>query len=382
MTITCVRESYTTSSHLYEHEVARRWYALSPDVRLPLSSGSTCRLVFAGRPGSAAGPDVRDAVLHFNGQAQPAVGDIEFHVRASDWLAHQHHSDARYNNVILHVVLICDNTSPALRQDGTALPMCSLNDLAPPTRIKSHVTPTSTWPCHLVMQHASDQQRTRLLRQAGLLRFEQKAHTFVELLHNAHSQEPFSACDACLIAALAEGLGYGRDRAFFRAAGQYLLGLSHSVPEPLGRTFDPPPLDASRLSILKKLIQQWRITGAWEPMREIIVSINPDRLHALRAIFAGLGTARADILICNAILPFAVAVALIEHDSKLAEQAQALYLEHPGLSSNRITRAMCEQLQLDSEPQGACQQQGLHYIYQQTCREKQCVQCLAGKSML
>ena len=382
MTITCVRESYAAPSHIYEHEVARRWYALPKGVRLPLSSGSSCQLVFAGLHGGAAGPDVRDAVLHFNGQAQPSVGDIEFHVRASDWLAHQHHSDARYNGVILHVVLICDNTSPALRQDGTALPMSSLNDLAPPARVKNHVTPASIWPCHLVMQHAGDQWRTRLLRQAGLLRFEQKAHTFVELLHNAHPQEPFSSQDACLIAALAEGLGYGRDRAFFRATGHYLLGLSYSVPEPLARTFDPPSLDASRLSLLKKLIQQWRATGAWEPMRELIVSTSPDRLQSLRAVFAGLGTARADILICNVILPFAVAVALIEHDSKLAEQAQALYLEHPGLSSNRITRAMCGQLQLDGEPQGACQQQGLHYIYQQTYREKQCAQCLAGKSML
>src|SRR5207237_2250406 len=105
-------------------------------------------------------------------------------------------------------------------------------------------------------------------------------------------------------------------------------------------------------------------------------------LRELRVIFAGSGTARADILICNIVLPFATAVALIENDSILAQRAQMLYLEHPGLPSNRVTRAMCQQLQLAKEPEGACQQQGLHYIYQQTCREKRCELSIEGKRQI
>ena len=42
------------------------------------------------------------------------------------------------------------------------------------------------------------------------------------------------------------------------------------------------------------------------------------------------------------------------------------------------TRAMCKQLLLQSEPKGACQQQGLHFIYAQTCREKRCSDCMLG----
>jgi len=34
--------------------------------------------------------------------------------------------------VILHVVLVCDEPSLALCQDGRTIPMCSLNDLAQP----------------------------------------------------------------------------------------------------------------------------------------------------------------------------------------------------------------------------------------------------------
>jgi len=63
----------------------------------------------------------------------------------------------------------------------------------------------------------------------------------------------------------------------------------------------------------------------------------------------------------------------------LYERAQAIYMQHPGLASNRITRMMSAQLRLPEEPRGSCQQQGLHYIYQQTCREKHCEVCLIGK---
>jgi Protein of unknown function (DUF2851) len=414
VTITCVRETPTAREaptgyeHIYEAEVARRWFALPPGVLLPLSNGETCRLLFAGHTGSAAGPDVLDAVIHFPWQEMQCVGAVEFHVRASDWYHHQHQSDARYNNVILHVVLVCDEPSLAVRQDGKTIPMCSLNDLAQPRRSYLRME----WPCQQVTPQLGEQERGRLLRQAGLLRFEQKAHAFVELLHAGYAQDPFSAYDVCLITALAEGLGYGRDRAFFRAAGRYLLGLESAMPEPLGRTFDPSPLDRGRLQVLRRLVEQWRVHGAWQSLRKIVcvaadqqvIAANcaekidaaerdflegrmsdldrPERgkgLQALRGIFQGLGTARADILICNVVLPFATAVALIEHDTVLAEEAAALYTEYPGLSSNRITRAMCEQLQLTREPKGACEQQGLHYIYQQTCQEKRCEVCMMGE---
>ena len=448
MSPTCVCEK-DPPANLQEEDIARRWWALSPGTCLPLSNGENCQLLYPGRPGGSHGPDVRDAVLRFTGRSSVATaeagrdtketaGDVEIHIRASDWFVHQHHTDVRYNNVMLHVVLICDDTRPTLRQDGMVIPNCSLNDL--PRAIHQ----PAQWPCHLVMAHMNEEERIRLFRLAGMLRFEEKVHTFLALVHDAQPSAFFSAYDVCLIPALAEGLGYGRDRAFFRAAGLHLLGLANTIPEPLGRAPEPSPLDANRLHMLHNLVAQWRTTGAWQTLRPALAfsqveqsrvprlackwlptqgpqveqsrvprggsplagcGVSPQlpphprrgeweqvafekpctwkyqatALQKLRAVFAGLGQARTDIIICNIVLPFAAAVAQHENDTVLAQQAQNLYTAYPGLPSNQVTRAMCKQLLLKSEPQGACQQQGLHYIYAQACREKRCSQCIIGR---
>jgi hypothetical protein len=225
-----------------------------------------------------------------------------------------------------------------------------------------------------------------MLRHAGLLRFEQKAAAFVEQLRTASpalDSAAFDAYDRCLIPALVEGSGYGRDRDFFRAAGLRLLGADEPIPEPLGRSSQPSPLDAGRLRSLSSLIERWRSDGAWCGIRPLFAAplSRTERLQALRILFAGAGLslARASILIVNVVLPFAAAVALLENDRALYREAEQCYLTHPGLPANTITRMMCRQLQLERHPTGSCQQQGLHYIYQQSCREKRCERCLMSK---
>ena len=99
--------------------------------------------------------------------------------------------------------------------------------------------------------------RDRLLEGAGVQRFEQKVYAYVEQLHASGSVSTLNALatyDLCLLPALAEGLGYGRDRDFFRAVGLRLAGQGIPVPEPLGRAPSPAPLDARRLQCLRLLL--------------------------------------------------------------------------------------------------------------------------------
>ena len=408
MNATCVFEKgiSLSNSHVYEEDLARRWWGLPLNISLPLTSGEKCQLIYAGRPGGSPGPDIRDVILSFtthhsetdyavaNPGVEYTIGDVEIHIRATDWVAHQHHTDTRYNNVVLHIVLICDNNQPTRRQDGTIIPTCSLNDVFP----TSLGYRPAEWPCHHVIEQLHETELASLFTLAGMRRFEMKAQVFFEMLSNAQPSDIFNMYDVCLIPALAEGLGFGRDRAFFRAAGLRLTGVIQAIPEPLGRAPKPSPLDADRLQMLHTLVERWRDTGAWETFRQVILSAStesacltaqkddasvPTRqlvgLHQLRNIFNGLGTARTDILVCNIVLPFAAAAAQKENCPALSVSARNLYSTYPGLSSNQITRSMSKQLLLKSEPKGACQQQGLHYIYAQACREKRCHECLIGK---
>jgi hypothetical protein len=413
----------------YEDEVVRRWWSLPLNCLLPLVDGGCYQLLFPGRPGGSTGPDVRDAVLatadwqemtsnressdnltHPLSSSSKIFGDVEFHVRSSDWRGHRHHTDPRYNAVILHVVLICDDPYPTLREDGMSVPVCSLYDLpwstasvARPYRPFSPILPSSfeaesSWPCQHIISNLPADERDKLLTRAGLLRFEQKTHNFIEQLHTTSSDDAYDtynaydAYDACLIPALAEGLGYGRDRDFFRAVGFRLLQKHASLPEPLGHTSQPAPLDAKRLSILASLLTTWRIPGVWQTLRAILLStpnqedsdgtdITSTILTHLRQAFTefGLSLARTDIIIVNVVLPFAAAIALLDRNTLLAQRTSDLYIFHPDLPSNSITRTMTRQLKLSKEPQGSCRQQGLHYIYQQTCREKRCNICMMGK---
>lgn len=374
-------------------DIGRCWWSLARGTRLPLNNQTCYLLLYPGRPGGPAGPDVRDAVflapgLNADGSERRLVGDVEFHLRAGDWYQHRHHLDRRYNRVILHVVLVCDQPErPGLRQDGEVLPVCSLYDLG----ALSRETASYTWPCQYERHHPAESSMRYLLRQAGELRFEAKRDHFVEQLHQmslieARFQDGFQY-DRCFIPALAESLGYGRERALFRDLGNHLVGLYDRGSGVLIEEAEAlPGLDRHRLKVLFRFVDRWRVRGVWKTFHRALEISESGKvepcLEPLRRLLEEVGSARADICICNVILPFAAAIAIVEHDMILFETARTLYLEHPGLPSNQITRAMSRQLGFLVEPESACCQQGLHYIYQQTCREKLCGQCIVGKRMV
>lgn len=52
------------------------------------------------------GPDFFNAKVRINGTLW--VGNIELHIKSSDWYQHHHDSDPAYNNVVLHVVETAD----------------------------------------------------------------------------------------------------------------------------------------------------------------------------------------------------------------------------------------------------------------------------------
>ncbi|MET0634908.1 MAG: DUF2851 family protein [Chitinophagaceae bacterium] len=65
-------------------------------------TGEKIMVVHPGMLNRDQGPDFANAMIHINGIRW--VGNVELHLRTSDWRKHQHQDDRNYGNVVLHVV--------------------------------------------------------------------------------------------------------------------------------------------------------------------------------------------------------------------------------------------------------------------------------------
>ncbi len=69
-------------------------------------TGQRLKVVRQGFTHHDAGPDFKQAIIKIDDMVW--AGDIEIHIKSSDWLRHRHQNDEKYNSVILHVVFYHD----------------------------------------------------------------------------------------------------------------------------------------------------------------------------------------------------------------------------------------------------------------------------------
>lgn len=98
------------------HYVWQHRLLLSED--LVTVDGRRVSIIDPGRLNTDAGPDFFNAKVKIGSKLW--AGDVEMHVRASDWHRHGHDGDRAYDSVILHVV-DCDDTA-IRRHDGEVIP--------------------------------------------------------------------------------------------------------------------------------------------------------------------------------------------------------------------------------------------------------------------
>lgn len=95
---------------------------LYDSAELQTTDHEPIQVLNGGYANKHAGPDFTNAKIVI-GQTT-WVGQVEIHLKSSDWYAHGHQNDAAYNNVILHVVL--DDDTQVQTADGATLPTLSL----------------------------------------------------------------------------------------------------------------------------------------------------------------------------------------------------------------------------------------------------------------
>ena len=81
-------------------------------------SGQSIRVVHPGYSHINAGPDFTTARIYIDEILW--IGNVEIHVNAAEWYAHQHQTDPAYNNVILHVVFT-NHHKPCITENGNVL---------------------------------------------------------------------------------------------------------------------------------------------------------------------------------------------------------------------------------------------------------------------
>nr|WP_315032619.1 DUF2851 family protein [uncultured Chryseobacterium sp.] len=86
--------------------------------------GNSVEIIDFGKWNKDAGPDFLDAKIKINRLL--LAGNIELHVRSSDWIFHNHSQDPNYKNIILHVIFQHDIEIDEHRERG--IPTLELKD--------------------------------------------------------------------------------------------------------------------------------------------------------------------------------------------------------------------------------------------------------------
>lgn len=98
-----------------------------PTKRLCTTNNETVAIIAAGTQNWHAGPDFFNAKVEIDGQLW--AGNVEMHLRSSDWYVHHHETDENYDNVILHVVW--EDDIAVFRKDGSRIPTLELKQFVP-----------------------------------------------------------------------------------------------------------------------------------------------------------------------------------------------------------------------------------------------------------
>ncbi|WP_296314296.1 DUF2851 family protein [Winogradskyella sp. UBA3174] len=91
-------------------------------IDLKTTNGEVVIISQLGQHNHSAGPDFFNATLTINNQLW--AGNVEIHIKSSDWYVHNHQVDSAYDNVILHVVW--EHDTEVFRKDNTEIPTLEL----------------------------------------------------------------------------------------------------------------------------------------------------------------------------------------------------------------------------------------------------------------
>lgn len=105
--------------------------------------GESLTILNSGQYLQKAGPDFFNAQIIIGNQKW--AGNVEIHLKSSDWYVHHHETDSNYENVILHVVW--EHDTEVFRKDNSEIPVLELKNYIPRAIIENYnaLAVAKTW---------------------------------------------------------------------------------------------------------------------------------------------------------------------------------------------------------------------------------------------
>ncbi|PSQ81617.1 MAG: DUF2851 domain-containing protein [Bacteroidetes bacterium QS_1_63_11] len=284
---------------------------------LTTTNDATVTILDPGTPNTDAGPDFRNA--HVRLGDMDWRGHVEIHATSGGWFEHEHHTDPRYDSVILHVTLHPDMwTGGLLRSDESPLPEIVLYPrLETPLRELLHAfhtrTDDDTLPCASRWDEVPDETRWDWIRQLARTRMARKRDrlpiTKDDALETALHERLFAGLgyskNDTPMSTLAERVPPAALRALERPRDReaLLLGTAGLVPEP-GDLLDADRATADYAMDLRDRFRRLQVrldvspmaSTAWTFFRLRPNNFPPLRIAQAAAWYADGALLRSDLL--------------------------------------------------------------------------------------
>ena len=337
-----------------EQWLSRIWETAAFDaIRLTTSDGLEVEILRRGWKNADAGPDFRDALIRLDGRI--LEGDIELHLRPSDWHAHGHERDQNYADVILHVVFWPEPSREIRTLCGESVPTLalepflndSLDALREQIQRQDRRSAECEACCQAALQTMPSEELLAWLAELGRERLQERAQRFGIWRKDASFEQ-------LLYQAICEGFGYSANkRPFFELARRLpfemiskhlpasemplseervrwmqaaLFGASGLLPQ---SSEDSTPRDSAAIEYLAALRDLWEMQRAYLNLRPML----PQQWHFFRLRPANFPTRRLaalSYLLCQyaAQPPFErylALFALADHSPDTLPQTIALF---------------------------------------------------------
>ena len=184
---------------------------------LTTSNGEKLTIENSGSYLQLAGPDFFNSQITIENQKW--AGNVEIHLKSSDWYAHYHEQDSNYDSVILHVVW--EHDVQIFRENNTEIPVLILKELVSKETLNNYhsLVSTKSW-IYCEKQIESINSFIMLSWQERLFfeRLERKSKPIFDLL-----ESNLQDWDAILFCQLAKNFGLNTN-------GDSLYNMANSIP--------------------------------------------------------------------------------------------------------------------------------------------------------